>query len=255
MNPPAETLEPEVPVAAGDDGGRVDDPGDGHAGDGAGGDGGSGLDDGLALDTDGAAAPPYGLSVGRIVALVLAFAFLAGAAGYFLADRTSGPPDSAVDTGFLQDMIDHHDQAVTMASLANANASDATVRDFAREVLIEQRYEIGLMDAYLQARDKGRGAEDREVMAWMGRPLPIAEMPGLATPDQLRQLRNADPDETNILFLRLMIAHHQGGIDMAEYASRHAKDPKIRHLASVMANVQRQEVREYQLKLQDLTGE
>lgn len=196
-----------------------------------------------------------GWGLGKVVVLVLACAFLAGAVGYLVGDRTSGPPDSAVDTGFLQDMITHHDQAVTMASVTTANASDPIVRDMAREVLIEQRYELGLMDAYLQARGEERGADEREAMGWMGLGVPVADMPGYATPEQLAELQAASPDEQNELFLELMIAHHQGGVDMAEYAARHAEDPKVRHLAEVMANVQTQEIREYQLKLADLQGQ
>lgn len=195
-----------------------------------------------------------GLSALKIAVLVVAFAFLGGAVGYLLGDRTAGPPDSAVDTGFLQDMIDHHEQAVSMASVATSGASDPLVRDMAREVLIEQRYEIGLMDGYLQARDEGRADPERLVMAWMGQPVPLADMPGLATPEQMEALQAADPDATNLLFLELMKAHHQGGIDMAEYAARHAADPRVRHLAEVMARVQRQEVREYDLKIAELNG-
>lgn len=199
-------------------------------------------------------ASSRGLSTAKVVILVLACAFLAGAAGYLLGDRTSGPPDSAVDTGFLQDMIDHHEQAVTMASVTTASAADATVRDMAREVLIEQRYEIGLMDGYLQARDEERGDPERQAMAWMGMGTPVSGMPGYATPEQLDELQSASPEEQDELFLELMIAHHRGGVDMAEYAARHAEDPRVRHLAEVMANVQTQEIREYELKLDALQG-
>jgi len=198
------------------------------------------------------ATPRAGWRLGRVVVLVVACAFLAGAVGYLIGDRTSGPPDSAVDTGFLQDMIDHHEQAVSMASVTTAGASDPIVRDMAREVLIEQRYEIGLMDGYLQARDEGRGDPDRERMTWMGQGMPLADMPGYATPEQLDELQSASPEDQNLLFLKLMTAHHQGGVDMAEYAARHAEDPRVRHLAEVMARVQRQEIREYQLQAEQL---
>ena len=212
---------------------------------------------GPATDTAPEAVPDEraGWGAGKVVVLVLACAFLAGAVGYLVGDRAAGPPDSAVDTGFLQDMITHHDQAVTMASLTTANASDPIVRDMAREVLIEQRYELGRMDAYLDARGEERGADEREVMGWMGHPLPVAEMPGYATPEQLAALQAASPDEQNELFLELMIAHHRGGVDMAEYAARHAEDPAVRHLAEVMANVQSQEIREYELQLAELQGQ
>lgn len=204
---------------------------------------------------DGADGPRRGgLSGWQVVVLVAAFAFLGGAVGYLVGGRTSGPPDSAVDTGFLQDMADHHEQAVSMASLSAATASDPLVRHMAREVLIGQRYELGVMDAYLQARGEERGGPDREVMAWMGRGVPFDDMPGLATPEQLDELRTAEPDAENLLFLELMTAHHRGGIDMAEYAARNAEDPLVRRLAEVMARVQRLEVREFELKLEELNG-
>ena len=196
-----------------------------------------------------------GLSLTQLVVLCAALAFLAGAVGYLLGDRTASPPTDDVDVGFLQDMIDHHEQAVTMASLADGSASDPVVRHMAREVLIEQRYEIGLMDGYLQARDLERGDPDRDVMGWMGAPaMPLADMPGLATPEQLDELQQASDDDQNLLFLQLMRAHHLGGIDMADYATRHADDPRVRHLAEVMARVQRSEVREYDLKIEELTS-
>ncbi len=203
---------------------------------------------------DEAAPQRRGLSTTKIVILVLACAFLAGAAGYLLGDRTSGPSDSAVDVGFLHDMLDHHEQAVTMASVTTANASDPIVRDFAREVLIEQRYEIGLMDAYLQARDEVRGDPERDAMAWMGMGMPVAQMPGYASEDELDALQSASPEEQNEVFLELMIAHHRGGVAMAEYAARHAEDPRVRRLAEVMADVQAKEIIEYELKLSELQG-
>ena len=51
-----------------------------------------------------------------------------------------------------------------------------------------------------------------------------------------------------------MIAHHRGGVDMAEYAARHAEDPRVRRLAEVMADVQAKEIREYEIELDRLGG-
>src|SRR6478735_8338998 len=85
----------------------------------------------------------------RAVVLVLAVAFLVGAVGYFIGTRTSGPPSNAADIGFLQDMSDHHDQAITMALLTYNKTQDPIIRNFAQDVLIFQRYELGQMAAYL----------------------------------------------------------------------------------------------------------
>ena len=59
-------------------------------------------------------------------------------------------------------------------------------------------------------------------MAWMGMPVPLDQMPGLATDEQMKQLRDASGAESDKLFLELMAAHHRGGVHMAEHVYRHA---------------------------------
>ena len=42
---------------------------------------------------------------------------------------------------------------------------------------------------------------------------------------ELAQLRSLSGTEFDTEFLRLMIRHHQGGFDMAQYAAQHADVP------------------------------
>ena len=184
------------------------------------------------------------LSWPKVIVLVAAFCFLAGSAGYLLG--RGRPPDAgSVDVGFYQDMITHHEQARTMAILEYANGADETVRTFAREVLIQQSYEIGLMDARLD--EWGYGSDDRSdvAMAWMDSPVPVEQMPGLATASQLDQLRAARGRDSDVLFLQLMANHHRGGLHMASYAARYAGDAKVKHLAALMSYNQSTEINEY----------
>src|SRR4051812_17033710 len=57
------------------------------------------------------------LTWGRVLAVVLALAFLGGAIGYLIGHRSDGDPLSSTDVGFMQDMSAHHSQAVQMAIL------------------------------------------------------------------------------------------------------------------------------------------
>jgi uncharacterized protein (DUF305 family) len=43
-------------------------------------------------------------------------------------------------------------------------------------------------------------------------------------------------------FVAMMIPHHQGAIDMAEFELRHGKDPAIRRLATDIVAAQKQEI-------------
>ncbi|MGH9243674.1 MAG: DUF305 domain-containing protein [Acidimicrobiales bacterium] len=202
-----------------------------------------GVDDEAAL----VGGPPGrpGLSWRQLAVLVAAVAFLGGALGYVLGTRSDRPDADSVDVGFYQDMITHHEQALEMAVAVLADGSDPSVRSFAREILQLQSYEIGLMTQRLV--DWGYDPADRpdSAMSWMGHALPVDVMPGLATPDQMRALRDAQGPAVDALFLVLMAAHHVGGVDMAEYAADHASGDDVRDLAAAMARNQRIEINEF----------
>ena len=66
-------------------------------------------------------------------------------------------------------------------------------------------------------------------------------MPGMATSDQLRALRAASGDQMDVLFLQLMLRHHEGGVIMLQYASEHASVPEVRNLAAQMLSAQSSE--------------
>ena len=83
-------------------------------------------------------------------------------------------------------------------------------------------------------------------MGWMGHTMAAASMPGLATDDQLQQLTTASGPEADRQFARLMIAHHEAGITMAQYAADHAADGSVRALARSMVTGQRGEIVELQ---------
>ena len=187
--------------------------------------------------------PFWGISWPKAIMLVLAVAFLAGAAGHWIGH--SGPPGSdSVDAGFYQDMIHHHNQAISMALYEQANGSDPVVVGYTNEILRRQSYEIGVMSTKLGEWGYTTAPGDT-AMAWMGMPVPLDQMPGLATKEQMQQLRDAKGADADKLFLELMTAHHRGGVHMAEYAYKHATNDSTRDLAQLMAYVQATEINEF----------
>ena len=63
-------------------------------------------------------------------------------------------------------------------------------------------------------------------------------MPGMATEDELAELRSLSGTDFDVEFLRLMIRHHQGGLEMAQYAAEHAEVPAVARLARTIADTQ-----------------
>ena len=79
----------------------------------------------------------------------------------------------------------------------------------------------------------------------MGMSTSLGGMPGMATDAELDSLQSAAGREVDRLFLHLMREHHRGGVHMASFAARHAKDGRVRGLAARIARNQQLEVAEY----------
>ncbi|HET6665423.1 MAG TPA: DUF305 domain-containing protein [Acidimicrobiales bacterium] len=205
------------------------------------GDGGEGPGDG---DAEAEADLARRLGWAKQAILGAAVLFLGIAIGMVVA-RDRPPGEGSVDVGFLQDMLTHHDQALGVATLVVANGKDPTVRSYAREILVFQGYEVGVMSQMLDDWGYSRSDRSDQAMAWMGMPVPVGQMPGLLTDEQLDQLRDADGAELDALFLDLMADHHRGGLHMAEYAFGNAGDGDVRELAARIARNQAGEINEY----------
>jgi uncharacterized protein (DUF305 family) len=189
----------------------------------------------------------------QVVLGVIALCFLAGAVGYLVGTRQSPVATSAVDRGFLFDMSDHHDQAVQMALCTVGRAEDETVQKMAAEILTFQNRELARMASLLELMQVERPAtEGRTAMDWMGMPVPVEQMPGMASAADYQALCSATGSDLDRRFLTLMRAHHQGGVHMAEAATASAANPSVRKLAEVMARNQRIEVNEYTAQMERL---
>ena len=162
-----------------------------------------------------------------------------------LAACSSHDDPSDVDVGFLQDMADHHEQAVRMALLIQGkdDVSPVTMA-FANDVVAAQRYELGLIDGHLIAMGEARGTPQREVMAWMEMPVPLAEMPGMAAQSELDALAAASGSDADARFFELMIEHHRGGLHMAEYALDHGEAEVVVDFAERVIATQTKEIGE-----------
>lgn len=186
--------------------------------------------------------PSRGLGIGRVVALVLAVAFLAAAVTWSVVDLRGNDPLSATDVGYMQDMGYHHSQAISMALLLlDKQGMSRELRSFAQEIIIDQRFEQGIFNATLDRFDHP-SAPGEEVMGWMGEPVPRDQMEGLATDRQMDQLRAAKGDEAAALWIALMSEHHLGGLHMADWEARYGKDRTTRNLARATVRNQRSEI-------------
>lgn len=128
---------------------------------------------------------------------------------------------TAADVRFLQQMMQHHAQALTMSALAPTRARRPDVRLLAERIEISQRDEIALMRRWLEshgesvpslaAGHESHGPGDHAAHA--------ATMPGMLTGEELARLAAATGPAFDRLYLTLMIRHHEGALAMVSALS------------------------------------
>jgi uncharacterized protein (DUF305 family) len=185
-------------------------------------------------------------SIGFIVGVgLLVVIGVFAAAAIWAAGDDEPEPLGVTDVGFLQDMIDHHEQALLIAEAYLANNPDGDVAPFADEVILYQTRDIGRMETWLEEGGFARGEPDRQAMGWMGSPTSVAEMHGMQDTERIAELATLTGHDADRRFFELMTAHHEGGVLMGDAAALDANREAIRTFARKMADGQRVEIVEY----------
>jgi uncharacterized protein (DUF305 family) len=155
----------------------------------------------------------------------------------------------AVDVGFSQAMSVHHQQAVYMAQIVlQRPGASPEIRALANTIVQAQLQEIGWMGGWLNLWNAPPIPPQGSPMYWMTTNatyycgLHHKTMPGLASQTQINQLASASRRRLDVLFLQLMLRHHEGGIEMALYVARYGHLAAVRNLAARIVLDQSQEV-------------
>ena len=126
-------------------------------------------------------------------------------------------PYTAADVHFMSGMIHHHAQAVVMAGWAQTHDARPDVKVLAQRIDVAQRDEMAFMQRWL--RERHQEVPDPLEHYAMGHDMgdmKMEMMPGMLTPEQMKQLDAARGPEFDRLFLTFMIQHHQGALTMVD---------------------------------------
>ena len=140
------------------------------------------------------------------------------------------------DTVFMNHMIVHHEQALTLSRLAPNRTNTQEILDLAGRIDVSQEDEISFMQGWLEERNI-------EVHAHMS--MHHMKMMGMASDQDIAKLSSSKGMEFDELFLRLMIAHHEGALDMVKELKRQpgsAYDPLMFEFVSDLSNDQGVEI-------------
>ncbi|MGB3772285.1 MAG: DUF305 domain-containing protein [Rhodococcus sp. (in: high G+C Gram-positive bacteria)] len=202
------------------------------------------------------------LVLGAVALLVVGFAIGFFAQTPLRDDAAPTPGADSVDVGFSQDMTVHHNQAIEMATIALSEATDPLVKNLAYDILTSQQNQVGQMQGWLALWDAAP-LPTGGYMGWMtadgghsmgsmsGESMsggsgdtmtgPVESMPGMASTQDMTNLRAASGSAVDVLFLQLMLRHHEGGLPMMEYGATYAETPAVRNLSQTMVNTQTSE--------------
>lgn len=155
---------------------------------------------------------------------------------------SSAPAASAeynsADVTFAQMMIPHHAQAVEMSDMILAKQGiPAPVTALATKIKEAQGPEIQTMTGWLK---------DWKEPTEMATGQAGHSMSGMMDDAAMKELEAAQGTEAAKLFLKRMIAHHEGAIMMANNEVTDGKDPKAVELSKEIVSAQEAEVKEMQ---------
>jgi uncharacterized protein (DUF305 family) len=168
--------------------------------------------------------------------------------------RAKLPPRSPKDVEFMQGMIMHHAQAIEMTALIESRTENKELRLLGARISQSQTDEINFMKRWLQARNESLmpKMKDMSGMNMSDHKHHQMLMPGMLTPKQLEDLKNAKGAEFDRLFLTGMIQHHNGALDMVKELFDTAgagQDAELFNFATDVDSGQRAEIRIMQTML------
>lgn len=195
----------------------------------------------------------YGLG-GLIIGLIVGILFAQNTVNYnrvgmmqMMGFRSSNTPyqmmnGSTLDAHFIEQMIPHHEDAITMAKLAQEKATHPELKTLANNIITSQSGEIIQMkDWYKQwnGRELPTGSEVMNVHGIMSNTsgMHMGMMGGSSDLDSLKNSQNFDK-----AFIEAMIPHHQMAVMMATMLKGGTQRPEMKQLADDIIAAQTNEI-------------
>lgn len=136
------------------------------------------------------------------------------------------------DVMFMNMMIVHHNQAIEMAELSENRTENENILELSNNISEAQVRENKQMTEWMQELGYNPGNHHR--------------MAGMASREEMQQLRDSSGSEYNKLFAELMIEHHEGGIAMAQNFYNSGENTDLREMQGQMIEAQQNEIEKMQ---------
>jgi uncharacterized protein (DUF305 family) len=179
----------------------------------------------------------------KLIAL-LAPLFVAAALATGCGGSDDGTTGNEADAAFVADMIPHHEGAVTMAEMAQDRAESPELQAMADDIIAAQEAEIARMESIAEdlpdpdggSMDMEMGGEHSDHSGHMG--MDASEMGMDMDPAQL-----AEAESFDLAFVRMMIPHHEGAVQMAQDLLAEGENDELQQMARSIIKSQTAEIK------------
>ena len=172
-----------------------------------------------------------------------------GSAGSDAADSSAGAHNDA-DVAFAAQMVPHHEQALQMVAMSQGRELSLEFEELTQQIMDAQQPEIDEMNGWLEAwGEPSDDATGHDMSGMDDMPGMDHGAPGMMTDDDLAELTNADVSAFEAMWLRMMIAHHEGAIEMSQTELAEGEFQPALDLAQSIIDSQTAEIEQMQQML------
>ncbi len=148
-----------------------------------------------------------------------------------------------IDRHFIEQMIPHHEDAITMAKLAQTKAQRPEIKELSKAIIESQSNEIDDMRSWYKAWFGEEVPKDEQVMGdhGMGQRMGAGMHMGMMG-DETDMTRLEDAEDFDKVFIEEMIPHHQMAVMMATMLERGTNRTEMKQLAKDIKEAQTKEI-------------
>jgi uncharacterized protein (DUF305 family) len=185
------------------------------------------------------------MKIRSLLTLFMACSWILMACSSASVSPTSKPTSEAsmeFDRMFIDMMVPHHQAAIEMALVAQEKAEHPELKQMADQIIADQEREVGQLKTW---RQQWYGSDVTPPMSEM--PM-LSDMSGMGhesmTMDMTTDIEklNTTTEPFDLMFIDLMIDHHQMAVDAGMMAEQQATREEIRDLARTIVESQQKEI-------------
>ena len=147
----------------------------------------------------------------------------------------------SIDAHFIEQMIPHHEDAITMAEIARTKATKQEIKDLAEAIITAQTTEINEMKQWYKDWYGTDVPQDEEVMGGHGM-MGSGRMHMGMMGDETDMTRLENAQDFDKAFIEEMIPHHQMAVMMATMLKNGSQREEMKTLADNIITAQTDEI-------------